>query len=505
MIMTYLNNFSRISFLLLFAVLLLPSNATGQELGRACGTKLSQEQEEWLRHYVNNKELYAFNNRSVQYIPLQIHIVGDDNGNGYYSLSDLFNTICRLNSDFEQTNLYFYLENDINYIDNSDYYDHDYSDGIRMMRRNNVDGNVNVYFVNTPMEGNCGYFAPYGDAVAISKSCQGSDGTTLTHELGHFFNLPHTFSGWEGYTMESNPLWEDAREKVDGSNCRSTGDYFCDTPPDYISNRWSCPYNKNYEDPNGEELDIDGSLFMSYSNDECQSRFSDEQIDAMIANINDERDDLLRDSYPEFINEIGTVTTVRPKEDSYNTAHNFSTFLWKEVPGAMGYLVQVSRFSSFNNTVVDTFITQHYLELYNRLDEGREYKWRVYPIGAGYTCLNDDVEIISFYASEEAEVDSNWMVQYQSINESESLNTEALIFPSVVSNGGELNLFIGEDVNEKYQVSLINISGQIVSQIELQIVNGSAVHELQNISKGLYEVQVSNGNRVFRNKIIVFE
>lgn len=38
-------------------------------------------------------------------------------------------------------------------------------------------------------------------------------GRTLTHELGHFFNLDHTF------------------DACDGSNCATSGDLVCDTPP----------------------------------------------------------------------------------------------------------------------------------------------------------------------------------------------------------------------------------------------------------------------------------
>ncbi len=38
-------------------------------------------------------------------------------------------------------------------------------------------------------------------------------GRTLTHELGHFFNLDHTFAG------------------CDGANCATSGDRVCDTPP----------------------------------------------------------------------------------------------------------------------------------------------------------------------------------------------------------------------------------------------------------------------------------
>ena len=56
--------------------------------------------------------------------------------------------------------------------------------------------------------------------TGLPSSCTGyvpgapyNKGRTLTHELGHFFNLDHTFNS------------------CDGSNCNTSGDKVCDTPP----------------------------------------------------------------------------------------------------------------------------------------------------------------------------------------------------------------------------------------------------------------------------------
>src|SRR5690606_24351055 len=42
----------------------------------------------------------------------------------------------------------------------------------------------------------------------------------LTHEVGHGFNLPHTFNGDGGNSSCPN-----------NNNCTTQGDYVCDTPP----------------------------------------------------------------------------------------------------------------------------------------------------------------------------------------------------------------------------------------------------------------------------------
>ena len=60
---------------------------------------------------------------------------------------------------------------------------------------------------------------------------------------------------------------------------------FCDTSPDYLNFRWSCNEDsESYQlqtDPDGVNFRSDGTLIMSYSNDECANRFSEEQISAM--------------------------------------------------------------------------------------------------------------------------------------------------------------------------------------------------------------------------------
>lgn len=118
-------------------------------------------------------------------------------------------------------------------------------DGEDMMDENNVDDLLNVYFVSDPA-GNCGYFSPSDNGVAVAKSCAMPGGTTIAHEFGHFFSLPHTFYGWEyGIPDDEDQEW------VNGANCNSAADGFCDTPPDYLDYRWNCP-GPLQTDPNGD-------------------------------------------------------------------------------------------------------------------------------------------------------------------------------------------------------------------------------------------------------------
>ena len=86
-------------------------------------------------------------------------------------------------------------------------------------------------------------------------------GRTLTHELGHFFNLYHTFQGC-------------------GSNCASTGDRVCDTPA-AGSPYYNC-------DPDGSVTSTCGFTqltmnYMDYTSDVCMYMFTAGQATRMLA------------------------------------------------------------------------------------------------------------------------------------------------------------------------------------------------------------------------------
>jgi hypothetical protein len=238
---------------------------------------------ERLISYSNHREEFSANatSRETYYIPLKIHIVGTSNATKYYRLDFLWDLLCELNKKYAETGFYFYLFEDVQFIANDAYFNHDFTSGSEMMLGNNVAGAVNVYIVEDPA-GYCGYYTYYEDAITIAKSCSNPMSTTLAHELGHYFSLPHPFTNVTGI-----------EEYVDGSNCETGGDLFCDTRADFLNYRWPCPYTGNDVDDHGDIYDPDETLFMSYSYDNCQNKFSQEQMNAMVYDVLTYRQDLL--------------------------------------------------------------------------------------------------------------------------------------------------------------------------------------------------------------------
>ena len=46
-----------------------------------------------------------------------------------------------------------------------------------------------------------GYYSSQGDYVIVRKEELIKGNNTLSHEIGHFFSLRHTFYGWENVPM----------------------------------------------------------------------------------------------------------------------------------------------------------------------------------------------------------------------------------------------------------------------------------------------------------------
>lgn len=380
-------------FLLILAVISLPF--MGAKAQTNCATEMPEHMTNWLREYKqNNPGGAAFKSQvvdSVLYLPIKIHIVGTSQGGSYYKLGTLFEAFCTLNSQYAPYNWQFYIYEDINYINNDDLNDHDgnYRSTIRNQCIANV---VNMFFVDDP-SGACGYYSGYdgygfpGNAqgyIAIQDgACASPDNSTIAHELGHFFSLPHTFYGWEGRSSSASATFND--ERVDGSNCGFAGDYFCDTPADFLSDRWQCPYNQNKTDYNGDPYQVDGTLYMSYSNDACTGRFSDEQIDAMNAYLSGQRNYMLNIQYPGYTKITDTTEIIYPPLNANNVPANYATLSWTPIANATHYFVELKYNTPSPSILFDTIITGTSLIMTN-LDTYRSYAFRVRAFNPYSTC-----------------------------------------------------------------------------------------------------------------------
>lgn len=106
-------------------------------------------------------------------------------------------------------------------------------------------------------------------------------GRTLTHEVGHWLNLYHTFQGGcAGMTA---------------ANCASSnqGDECCDTPPTSAAN-YGCPGSQNTcnESYSGNRVDMTEN-YMDYTDDACMNAFTIDQTARMQATLMGVRNGLI--------------------------------------------------------------------------------------------------------------------------------------------------------------------------------------------------------------------
>lgn len=91
-------------------------------------------------------------------------------------------------------------------------------------------------------------------------------GRTATHEIGHWLGVYHTFQG--GCAGE------------DASNCNSSGDYCCDTPPT-SNNNFGCPSTQNTCVESPVDKNDMTMNFMEYVYDACMYMFTLDQTTRM--------------------------------------------------------------------------------------------------------------------------------------------------------------------------------------------------------------------------------
>jgi hypothetical protein len=274
-------------FFLCFVISTLKSNS--QTIPAVeCGTVAKSS---WIAKLqaINNTKASALKTSDLVTIPIQIHLIVKANGTTSLTVSQIRSELDSVNYFYSNSNMFFYecLAPEIIYDDSLFNYEYVTEESI-LLTQHYTNDVINIYFANTASVSGtpvCGYsqFPPSMDYAVVASACA-TNGSTLAHELGHYFGLFHT----HGDISQG--------ELVDGSNCSSDGDLICDTPADPILSSsnvsTSCVYTGTAMDANFMPYAPDVTNIMSYSRKVCRNSFSFEQYYVINSVMLNERSNL---------------------------------------------------------------------------------------------------------------------------------------------------------------------------------------------------------------------
>lgn len=494
---------------------LLSSVAALQAQQLPCGTHHHADQlvkERMLRQ--RDLGIYAPQNRTISYVPVSFHLVGTDEGEHYPSEVGVLQALCLLNEKFADQDIQFYIHNQLLYMPNTEVFDDGYGWGASgEMENAKIPNTLNIFVGANVSQPVAGYYSPWGDYVFVRHGEMNNGSTTLTHELGHFFSLPHTFYGWEDTDCEGlyggGPVPQvvngDAVEYVARSggntNCQFAADGFCDTEADYYSYRQNCPIGVNVYDPDNVRLDPDETLYMSYLSDACMNRFSDDQEAAIFADLSQRG--WANDPLPAGILPLpdSVEWTPSPAHNSLITIDGALELKWNSVPGATRYYVEVYRtfFGSPIETIervslssVDTTLTIPV----SKFIENRIYAWRVTAYNRYYSCLP---------SSDYFQFVPNALLN-TSVNNIESQSEWNLsVHPNPVQQSGYM--LVQSPANTSAAIRLYSIDGKLQWQIpnmEINIGENRIDFQSAGLPQGLYILEMDCPEQKMHQRISVY-
>ncbi|GAA4274015.1 hypothetical protein GCM10022258_33090 [Aquimarina gracilis] len=247
-------------------------------------------------------------------LPIQHHVSRKSNGSSpSVSATEIQNVMDELNATYASMNISFYEYGPTRFLDNNNWNPTFNKSNDSQLVQYEVSEAINIFYFTEVTSGSstiCGFakFPGTGNRAILDASCS-QNGSTSSHELGHYFSILHTHSTSDG------------RELVQRTNCSNAGDFFCDTPADpRLSGlvNSSCNYTGSGTDANGDQYQPDTRNVMSYTRKSCRDGgFTQQQQNAIIVSLESDRAYLLDTTTPPACTNISNFPYSESFESSF--------------------------------------------------------------------------------------------------------------------------------------------------------------------------------------------
>lgn len=488
-----------------------------------CGMTSADQQAlvEFVEHYNKISKDPSFSPRADKLnVPIRLHSVAQSDGTGRIQPTLVIQHFERLRQEFEAVDMNLYLyENRLNLIDNSSIY---LSPGTATAAVNAAkDPNaLNIFITENANTSSglgtvLGFYSPTNDYIIIRITDVAGNTSSLTHELGHMFSLPHTFRGWDSVPWDEdvhgNPVTQvnspggPQVELQNGSNCTSAADRICDTPPDYNFGfgAGGCSWNQDVFDRNNDLIEPMIDNFMGYFIGCNSYQWTQGQIDVMRANwemnsFNGNDRSFLRSNYVPTSDTVEhELVLVEPAQLGTSQFSDYVLLDWEDVPGAQSYQLEIRANSTSNGEerfLIFPVTDESFFELTEAsLQPGDLVNWTVKPYNESYG--GAPARAFDFFVG----------TGLSSTNELNKDISELQINPNPCVVGNALNITFDARTATNARLALYDIAGRVIESNQVTITAGKNFLQLQtvNANAGIYFVKLESELGSIYKKVVL--
>ena len=420
---------------------------------------------------------------------IAVHVIRRNNGTMGISSTEVIAAIKMMNNHYSTAQIQFELCEAINFINEDTYLETSSAEASILVSTYNLSNVINIYFVpkllNPSGSQICGNATLPNSNIGnrrifLANSCV-TNGSTLSHEMGHFFGLLHTHSSAGGL------------EYVERINCHNQGDGFCDTPADpelSAANVTNCFYTGKDKDPLGVTYKPDPTNFMSYAPKSCRLKFTSEQI-AYISLIANEDNDYLYDS----CNKADLI--LASLESNEIDLEDFSAF---EIP----FLILANQVENPWEVDYEVIALNSQSQVQKVVQTGSFY------IGAGISkipqkfnlpvtnaILNAETIKIKIDTKDDVpEINEHNNIITFSINHNYIRGRSSFLFPNPTND--ILTYYIATDIENQLRTSIVDLNGKLV--IQTKSYKGEKYYKesinVTELTPGIYFLIIDLDNKI---------